>query len=350
MSPKNDQVFQLSLTEIFIIICFILLILMGFRIVQLSQDNKQLEAKRYLFQDLSQKEIAIKTAAADLKLKLTALGAKNPDEIISRLIDVSKVREESERLKILIQDKDDKITALASVEKILAQVNTKDKGKEAKKLILQTLMSYEQLKKLVVDKADEKDLSPDELVKRIAMLQATDKIIKEALNEKSEVTLDQLKTLVSNAEAFKQASENQENPVVLHKANKDLRGQIQYLQNRLNSGRGVDLPPCWVNEQTGKVEMLFTLELREDSVTLEPAWPQIRQEDAIALPGISNLLENRTKSYNDFMQSVKQINDYSKLKECRFYVRLASLIPDAVTSDRRRLTIETVFYKTEVRR
>jgi hypothetical protein len=37
-------------------------------------------------------------------------------------------------------------------------------------------------------------------------------------------------------------------------------------------------------------------------------------------------------------------------KECKYYVRLASLIQDAVTSDRRRLMVENLFYKVEVRR
>ncbi|MBF7981983.1 MULTISPECIES: hypothetical protein [Rahnella] len=350
MSSKNDQVFQLSLTEIFIIICFVLLLLMGFQIFQLTHKNQELERKVSLSVDLGEREHAIKVATADLKIQLSLLGVKKTDELITKLIDASKAKEEVSRLKVLLENKDEKITALTSIEKALAEVNGKKNGPEAKQLLLQTIMTYEQLKKLVIDKTDDKDLEPSEVVKRVGELKTEVQTIKDAAGTTEDSFKEQLDEIVKNANAYTSATKNGSNPVVLEKSNKDLRVQVQYLQNRLNSGRGVDLPPCWVNEETGKIEMLFTLSLRENTVSLAPAWPESRQDDAMALPGINNLLANTNLPYNEFMQSVKAINELSKEKECRFYIRLSSMIPDAVTSDRRRLLIETVFYKTEVRR
>ncbi len=350
MREKNDQVFQLSLSEIFIIICFILLLLLGYQIFTLSHKNKELANKMAEVTQLDDKEKAIVAATNELKANLLALGVKDPQDILIKLVDASKAREETERLKVLLNEKDEKITALASVEKALEQLKGKKDGKAANQLILQTLMSYEQLKKLVIENADETNPDPAEVVKRIGELKEMENKLKNALNDDNVLESKDIDRVVANAQAFEMAQKDAMNPVVLEKANKDLRGQIQYLQNRLNSGRGVDLPPCWVNEQTGKIEMLFTLELRENTVSLAPAWPAARQEDAMALPGINDLLARSTRPYNDFLQAVKGISDVSKAKECRFYVRLASLIPDAVTSDRRRLMIETVFYKSEVRR
>jgi len=45
MSSKNDQVFQLSLTEIWIILCFILLLLMGYKVWQLTHKNTEMANK-----------------------------------------------------------------------------------------------------------------------------------------------------------------------------------------------------------------------------------------------------------------------------------------------------------------
>ena len=70
----------------------------------------------------------------------------------------------------------------------------------------------------------------------------------------------------------------------------------------------------------------------------------------MALPGINDLLANTNRTYESFIQAAKPISDLGTKKECKYYVRLASQIRDAVTSDRRRLMVESLFYKMEVRR
>lgn len=347
MSAKNDQVFQLSLTEIFIIVCFILLLLMGYQIFKLTHKNQALNQQVASFQSLDEREKAIKAAAEELKARLAALGAQNPDEVISKLIDASKAKDEVGRLKVLLTQKDQELTALAAIEKALQEAGSKNKGEDAKRLILETMMSFEQLKKLVVDPADEKDAQPTDVIKRVAALRAQDEMLKAALSEEGASTLQ---AMIKNAQAFADAEKSGANPVELQKANRDLRGQVQFLQNRLNKGRGGDLPPCWVNEVTGKAEMFLTVTMRENNLTFEPAWPQARQEDAMALPGIGELLATTSRSYESFLQAAKPVSDLGMQKECKYYVRLASQIQDAVTSDRRRLMIENLFYKMEVRR
>lgn len=346
MSGKNDQVFQLSLTEIFIIVCFILLLLMGYQIFKLTHKNQALNEKMAAFQDLDIREKAISTAAEALKARMTALGVRKPDEIISKLIDASKANAELDRLKVILTQKDKELTALAAIEKALMEVASQKKGDEAKQLILETMMSFEQLKKLVVDPADESDVQPTDVVKRVAALKSQEDMLEKAFG----TTNDQLQQTIKHAVALVQAEKSGGNPVELQKANKDLRGQVQFLQNRLNKGRGGDLPPCWVNELTGKPEMFLTVKLSENNLTFEPAWPPARQEDAMALPGIAELMANTTRTYESFIQAAKPVSDLGVQKECKFYVRLASQIQDAVTSDRRRLTVENLFYKVEVRR
>ena len=350
MSGKNDQVFQLSLTEIFIIVCFILLLLMGYQIFKLTHKNQALNEKMLAFQDLDVRENAINKAAEALKARMTALGVRKPDEIISKLVDASKATAELDRLKVLMTQKDQELTALAAIEKALIEVAGQKKGADAKQLILETMLSFEQLKKLVVDPADESGVQPTDVVKRVAALKAQDDMLAAAFGTNADQTKDQLQEAIKHAVAIAQAEKSGTSPIELQKANKDLRGQVQFLQNRLNKGRGGDLPPCWVNEVTGKAEMFLTVKLSENNLSFEPAWPPARQEDAMALPGITELMANTTRTYESFTQAAKPVSDLGTQKECKYYVRLVSQIQDAVTSDRRRLMVENLFYKVEVRR
>jgi hypothetical protein len=98
-----------------------------------------------------------------------------------------------------------------------------------------------------------------------------------------------------------------------------------------------------VNEVTGKAEMFLTVKLSENNLSFEPAWPPARQEDAMALPGITELMANTTRTYESFTQAAKPVSDLGTQKECKHYVRFVSQIQDAVTSDRRRLMVENLF-------
>lgn len=347
MSSKNDQVFQLSLTEIWIILCFILLLLMGYKVWQLTQKNDQMVGKLASVQSLDERELAIKAATDDLRARLKSIGMKNPDEIISKLIDASKAKEEAGRLKVLLTQKDEQLSTMVAIDKALQEASGGSKGEEAKRLVLETMLSFEQLKKLVAD--PDGDARPTDVVKRFAALQETEQLLKSALGQKGDLTAEQISEVVKNADAFALAEKQGANPVTLQKTNSDLKGQVQFLQNKLNKGKGGDLPPCWANE-AGKAEMFLTVFLKDDFVSFEPAWPSTRTADAEALPNFTALMAKTTRSYEDFLQAARSISDLANQRECKFYVRLASQIDGAVLSDRRRLMIETLFYKVEVRR
>lgn len=349
MSSKNDQVFQLSLTEIWIILCFILLLLMGYKVWELTHKNTVMAEKISSYQNLDERERAIKLASDELKARMVSLKMKNPDEIISKLVDASKAKEEAGRLKVLLTQKDEQLTALAAIDKALQEAGSNNKDEDAKRLILETIMSFDQLKKLVVKPDEEKSAQPTDIVKRISALQATEQLLRTALGQDGIPTSEQISELVENAESFAQSEKQGMNPATLQKTNSDLRGQVQFLQNKLNRGKGGDLPPCWATE-AGKAEMFLTVYLKEDSLNFEPAWPPARQADAEALPNFSALMSNTSRSYEDFLQATHSISDLANQRECKFYVRLASQIQGAVMSDRRRLMIETQFYKVEVRR
>jgi hypothetical protein len=349
MSAKSDQVFQLSLTEIWIILCFILLLLMGYKVWDLNHKNKDMAEKIANSQDLEAKMLAIKAATSELKARLTTLGVKNPDDVISKLIDASKAKEEAGRLKVMLTQKDEQLSLLMAVDKALQETGGNNKSDDAKRLIIEALLTYDELKKLLADQSTESKDQSAALIKRAEVLKANERRIREALGLQRNPTAEEVDGVIKDAAAYKLAEKDSTNPATLQKINSDLKGQIQFLQNKLNKGKGGDLPPCWANEG-GKAEMFLTVYLKENTLSFEPAWPPSRKADAEALPNFNNLMSSSTRTYEDFIQAARAISDLANQHECKFYVRLASQIQDAVTSDRRRLMIENLFYKVEIRR
>lgn len=347
MSQKNDQVFNLSITEIWMVLAFILLLLTGWQVWKLTSENKLLEQRVAGLNDLSEREKAIDEATVALKVKLKHLGIKNPEEVVAKLIDASKARDQSERLKVLLTQKDEHLAALAPIDKALEESGSKDKGEDAKRLVLETLMSYEQLKKLVTDPS--KDVKPTDVVKRVEELSSTEKAVRDALKTDSSPSNEQVQKIVKDATAYAAAEKSGLNPVALQKANSDLKGQLQFLNNKLNRGKGGDLPPCWV-DSAGKPEMFLTVFLKDDNLTFEPAWPASRLSDAQALPGFDDLMANTSRGYDDFVRSTSAIKALGEKNECRYFVRLTSQIQSAPISDRRRIQVERNFYKIETRR
>lgn len=347
MSQKNDQVFNLSITEIWMVIAFLLLLLTGYQVFKLSSDKREMQRKLDAFINLGDREKAIAEATAALRARLAELGITNPDEVISKLVDASKARDESTQLKVLLTQKEQEVTALAAIDKALRDAGSAGKPEQSKRLILETLMSYDQLKKLVAE--SDKDQQPTDIVKRIGDLKNTEQILKAGLNTEGAPTSEQVLEMVKRAQAFTQAEKDGLNPASLQKTNADLRGQVQFLQNRLNKGKGGDFPPCWA-DSAGKPEMFLTVYLKENNLTFEPAWPQSRLADAQALPGFIELMANPNRGYEDFLRATQAIKSLAEKNECRYFVRLASQIQDAPTSDKRRIQVESNFYKVEVRR
>jgi hypothetical protein len=347
MSQKSDQVFNLSITEIWMVLAFILLLMTGWQVWRLTADKKELEQQVSNYHDLDEREKALSRTTDDLKARLAQMGLKNPDEVISKLVDASKARDESDRLKVLLTQKDDQLATLAAIDKALEDSGSKDKGKDAKRLILETLMSYDQLKKLVADPS--KDVQSTDVIKRVAQMKETQQIVKASLNSNEEPTAVQVEKIVKDAEAYTAAEREGLNPEALQKTNSDLKGQVQYLNNKLNRGKGGDYPPCWV-DAAGKPEMFLTVFTKDDQLSFEPAWPPSRLADAQALPGFSDLMATTTRQYDDFLRATQAIKALSVKNECRYFVRLTSQIQSAPLSDRRRIQVESNFYKIETKR
>ena len=411
MAQRNDQVFQLSLTEIAFTIAFILLLLLGYLVVKEQSERIAAEAALAKVQSVERVTAALDASRSKLVETLQGAGVGNPDEVITKLIAVEDVRAERDRLKKQVDDLDAKLTALEELRKQLekaAQATrpdiTRDEISTALALQEQVRRAFEDAEAPLPPLAQQSASQPAgkaskavstagtqtsapiaaseaKASKSAEMLSSPEAVSRASKAQRSSETLEMLMQAIAatgelkrqlKAQLNKELTPGQEgqtvrdvvraakgyaelakagvNPEQIKKENSDLRGQVAFLKNRLNARGGRDYPPCWADE-TGKVEFLFSVEVRPDSVVVNPAWPPRREAVARVLPGMGEVLAG-PHSNSTFVSRIQGIFSWSKSQdpECRHYVQLKSSISDAVQSDRARLMVENYFYKTEVRR
>jgi hypothetical protein len=380
---RNDQVFQLSLTEIAFTILFLLLILLGYMIFKEETARVAAETALAQVQTTEQAASALSKAKESLGALLKERGAANQDSVISKLISAENLRAERDHLKQEVKDLDAKLTALTELQGKIEKAAQSDRFAIVKENVDSALALQEQVREAMKqERAGEekknqepppkpalisvakvsagtsslaKDGSGDALnfVRRsIAVSGEFKKQLKNQLakelepGEETQTVAD----VVNAAKRFGDLAKTSASPETLKKENSDLRGQVAFLKNRLDARGGRDFPPCWADEN-GKVEFLFSLDMKPDSVAVVPAWPARRETAALALPGVGEALAG-AHSYVEFVKSIQGIFNWSKKQspECRHYVQLKSSISDAVQSDRARLMVESYFYKVEARR
>jgi hypothetical protein len=406
VAQRNDQVFQLSLTEIAFTIAFLLLLLLGYLVYKEQSERQAAEAELAKVQAAESATAALAAAKSELSTTLQGAGVANPDEVISKLIDAEQMRAERDQLRQRVDDLDAQLTALTELKAQLEQAAAAGRPDVTQDTVLSALILRDQIRAAVEQsvqdapkKADtslqpqppqqstplaatEPDSSkpsdsksapppaPSTKVPRSASRAMPDRQVMEAVRRALATTAElrrQLKEkldrdlqsgregqtvqeIVTAARSFGELAKGGRNPEVITKENADLRGQVAFLKNRLDARGGRDYPPCWADE-SGKVEFLFSVEVRPDAVVVASAWPAHREAAARALPGIDDVLAG-PHSNQAFVSKIQGIFNWSRTRdpECRHYVRLRSSISDAVQSDRARLMVENYFYKVEVRR
>ena len=375
MAQRNDQIFQLSLTEIAFTISFILLLLLGYLVFKEESARLAAEAALADIQTAERATESLNTAKRSFTDALQKGGTSNADEVITKLIAADEARMERDRLKQRVEDLDSKLTALTELQNQLDRAAKIDRPDITKEEIDSALALQDKVLSSIEQESTEKGKPTREfnssisansqLTKDSRKKQAFDMVehafvatgelkkqLKAQLNK--ELPFGQeaqtVQEVVSAAKNFGDLSKGGSSTEIVKKENSDLRGQVAFLKNRLDARGGRDFPPCWADEN-GKVEFLLSIEVKPDLVVVNPAWPPRREVAAHALPGIDELLEN-SLSNQKFVSGIQGIFNWSKKQdpECRHYVQLKSSITDAIQSDRARLMVENYFYKVESRR
>ena len=365
------------------------MLLLGYMIFKEESERKAAQAALAQVQSTEAATKGLEGATKEIHAALAAGGNKDPNTIISHLVAAESVRAERDQLKKKVEDLDAKLTALVEFQARLAKAAPQDRPDITAAEVTSALALQDQITKTL---QPSNQVDEGRATERIGVIKPAQPppagqttsappprppasaiaktdllpLVRQALT-----TTDALKTqlkkhlgrelpvggeaevvgeVVGAASDFAKLGPKGVSPSNVVKDNADLRGQIAFLKHRLDARGGRDFPPCWADE-TGKVQFLFALEAKSDSITIVPAWPESREASARALTGIAEAL-NGPHSLHDFPSKIKTVFDWSKAQspECRHYVQLKSTISDAVQSDRARLMVENFFYKVEARR
>ncbi len=387
MTQRNDQVFQLSLTEIAFTIAFLLLLLLGYLVFMGQAARQDAEKKLADAQTAQSATDALNSAKTALATLLQNAGTSNPDEVITKLVAAEELRAERDTLQQRVDDLDARLTALTELQNRVEKAAASQRSAVTQDEVLTALALQDQVREALKKNLEEPAKPPTAQmpVASPAKLPSTPEgnsstsvsaakvsgkealtVVSQALNatrelkrqlkDKLEKELPEgkeeqvIKDVVTAAKGYGDLAKAGQDPQIVQKENSDLRGQIAFLKNRLEARGGRDYPPCWADE-SGKVEFLFAIEVQPDTVAVSPAWPARREAAARELPDIDAVLAG-PHSNQAFVSVIQGIFNWSKAQdpECRHYVQLKSSISDAVQSDRARLMVENFFYKLELRR
>lgn len=167
MAQRNDQVFQLSLTEIAFTIVFILLLLLGYLVFKEQADRKAAEEALKSVQGIEKASAALDKAKLGLGDALKAAKASNPDEVISSLVAAANVQVERDRLQKEVDDLNAKMTALVELQKALDAAGAGSKGDLAKSEVASALALQREVRSAMMraEAAKEAASAPDPDVK-----------------------------------------------------------------------------------------------------------------------------------------------------------------------------------------
>ncbi len=367
--PKTDQVFQLSLTELAFIIIFLLMILAGLSIAKLRvQKEEAVERNATAAEKLVEAKIARVEADKTLiqiRQMLDANNAINTDDIITSLNNSIEKSSDRQKLLLEIKDLDAQLSEMVKIEQLLTEAAEKAGVENTQNFIIDAVI----LKELIDSELNKEEIhydSEDEIdvVSAIKLQKLIEKEIKvsnenKPLRKITEEVAEALEIKKAVETLLKRNSNDYSSEDVAHKLsetvlgigeqNSDLRGQVAWLTRKLNSSGGRDLPPCWVDEKTAKIQYLFNVTIVDEGLVVEKGWLPARQKDATALPGISDLLTSSALNLSTFSRLMKGIDEDSRRRECRHYVRLANSVDDLETFNENRFGVEAFFYKYEIR-
>ena len=363
---SNDQVFQLSLTEIAFVIVFLLLLLLGWMVFDAERDRSRALDPTHKLADARALIAAAERARIDLDDVVRQSGTADRADVISRLIEREKLSAVNAALRSRIEELDRTLSTLTEIRNAIAAEKAKN-GRatdELRRDVLTGLAMAAAVRQSLVEGRARQERgggAAQHVVSRESLLAEARSAIalKAAIERRLRTELDRrldagteaavAAELVAAARSLSSHHGTAQDFRLAQKENKDLRGQIAFLTSRPGGKGGRDYPPCWAEESTGKLQYLFAIDIRNEGLTIRAAWTEARDADAKLLPGITALLAHSPMTLTEFNAAMHGIDQSSKTKKCRHYVLLRNHVRDLEVFNRYRYAVESYFYKLELR-
>ncbi len=274
--------------------------------------------------------------------------------------DQNKIDDTVNRLEIVLKEIEVRSAALAELEKAVSFNSEEERDKYFSELIPRSELSVRnvELESQVVELRDRLEelhkieLAIDEMANSH---DSTEEEIRSALElrdalsqltgAKEEISSEVLSAALDAQMAINEFNAGSSEPIrdAEDLANKlsrigDLEGQVKNLRGRLG---GRDLPPCWADRDTGKIEYLFDVIISDDGLRFASAAPIYRLQEFQLLPNTKEMTAELI-SLGRFEVLADPILEISDQKQCRHYVSITDRSENAYKTT---LTIEDYFYK-----
>jgi predicted nuclease with TOPRIM domain len=310
MSEKQDDIFNMSVTELLLIIMFSLLVAMVLlnSTLQGKVDEHAKDSQEYtkLIDEL--KNVNDKLGLDREVIEPASMEINEAVAQMQALVKALKKSVESE-----------------SAQEVLAKMKLNDVWTSLSKLNEENIDIPELLPAL-------KDLneSLEDYLKQNEVLTA--KLEEERnLKEDYKEQLEQLHKELSVKESLLAQTKEE---------NENLTGQVANLSN------GLEFPPCWAT-QNGKAEYTYLVTVHDDALEVSSIYPESRRADYFLL--ISKDFDNEFISSKNFKNQLNVFYSTAikRTPECRFFVQ----IKDATSLDSKMeyklglKTVESIFYK-----
>ncbi len=325
---NNDFLFGITLTELILMLFFLLLLISAFMsaekssiITKVEHENERIIKENL---DLKLKNKVSRTLSEQMigSLLRFRLGEDKEQEkakqIFKELSNQTKLIAENEKLKSKVEAYEVNEKLLKMDEEFKVQLSRKSSLLQ----LLKDINSTEQLQAIFTE-LETLQKERTQLQKSEDRLRRENVLLEKSLKEFSSLTKEEL----------------------LY-AQEILKGQVSYLTRRLNMGGGNELPPCWANRKSGRAEYIFTVILGEYGIRVAPRWPKYRAKELRKYGSLQKLFK-RDLSVDEFLQLTKPIYRDAEKKECKHYLYM---FDDALTKDgykTKRLHLENYFYKYE---
>ena len=325
---NSDFLFGITLTELILMLFFLLLLISAFMtaekstiIAKIEHENDRIVKENL---DLKLQNKVSRTLSEEMigSLLRFRLGEDKDQEkakqIFKELSNQTKLIAENEKLKSQVEAYEVNDKLLKMDEEFKVQLSRKSSILQ----LLKDVNSTEQMQKIFTDL--------ETLQKENAKLEVDDTRLKRE-NAALEKTLKDLTSLTKEEMLY---------------AQEILKGQVSYLTRRLNMGGGSELPPCWANRKSGRAEYIFTVILGEHQLRVAPRWPSYRAKELKKYGSLEKMFK-RDLSVEEFLKLTKAIYKDADKKECKHYLYM---FDDALSKDgykTKRLELENYFYKYE---
>lgn len=289
LPKKNDQVFQLTLTELAFMLIFLMMLITGWMVLEAEQKARDTAEK------LAQSERRVQQVAAE----------KAADKTAQSLLDAYKGR--PYRAEDVIED----LRKCSALEPENSGLKTQIAALEGQ---AGTLVAFMEAMKTLAGRDDPR-LAAQEL--------ATAMAFRNGFEQASGQALDGASATKRGWECVAAMAKND----AMERDRQNLINQVTFMRHQLeslNGSKGFGLPPCWV-DNNGRVQRLLAVEVAENGLIVRPGWPAEREGEAKQLPNIKNLAGGgQALTIAAFRAAALPVLEWSRTRnpECRHYASI----------------------------